>query len=85
MIAMPIPKRPAIKAADPAAAAAFIDQAPDAKPAARWQRGAKTQVTWSLDPELLERLDAVARKRYLSRAALLTVWVREALEREAGG
>lgn len=82
---MPIPKRPAVKPADTAAAAAFIDQAPDAKPAARWQRGAKTQVTWSLDPELLERLDAVARKRYLSRAALLTVWVREALEREAGG
>jgi len=36
-------------------------------------------VTWSLDPELL---DAVTRKQYLSRAALLTVWVREALERE---
>ncbi len=32
-----------------------------------------------------ERLEAMARKRYLSRAALLTVWVREALEREAGG
>ena len=81
---MPIPKRPAAKLADTAAAAAFIEQAPDAKPAARWQRGAKTQVTWSLDPELLERLDTVARRRYLSRAALLTVWVQEALERDAG-
>lgn len=81
---MPIPKRPAARPADTAAAAAFIDQAPDTKPATRWQRGAKTQVTWSLDPELLDRLDTVARKRYLSRAALLTVWVREALEREAG-
>ena len=84
MIAMPIPKRPTAKPADTAAAATFIEQAPDAKPAARWQRGAKTQVTWSLDPELLERLDAVARRRYLSRAALLTVWVQEALERDAG-
>ena len=82
---MPIPKRPTAKPADTAAAAAFIDQAPDSKQGARWQRGTKTQVTWSLDPELLERLDAVAKKRYLSRAALLTVWVREALEREAGG
>ena len=80
---MPIPKRPVAKPADPAAAA-FIEQAPDAKQAARWQRGTRTQVTWSLDPELLERLDTVARRRYLSRAALLTVWVREALEREAG-
>ncbi len=81
---MPIPKRPAPKPADTAAAAAFIESAPDAKPVARWQRGAKTQVTWSLDPELLERIDAVARKRYLSRAALLTTWVREGLERDAG-
>ena len=82
---MPIPKRPVARTTDAAAAEAFIEQAPDARPAARWQRGAKTQVTWSLDPELLERLDAVARKRYLSRAALLTVWVREALERDGAG
>ncbi len=34
---------------------------------------------------VLERLDALTCKRYLSRVALLTVWVREALEREAGG
>lgn len=79
---MPIPKRPATKPADTAAAAAFIDQSPDAKQGTRWQRGAKTQVTWSTDPELLARLDAMARKRYLSRAALLNTWVREGLERE---
>lgn len=29
-----------------------------------------------------ERLDAMARKRYLGRAARLTVWIREALEWE---
>ena len=78
---MPITNRPAAKPKSAAAAHDFIEQAPDTKPV-RWQRGSKTQVTWSVDPELLERVDQVARQRYLSRAALLTTWVLEGLERD---
>ena len=54
---------------------------PDAKPA-RWQRGNKTQITLSISPELLEQVDAVAHRRHLSRAALLTVWINDRLEQE---
>ncbi len=67
------------KAAD---AAAFIGGAPDTKPG-RWVRGAKTQFTFSIAPELLARIDAEATRRYLSRAALLTTWAVEGLERDA--
>jgi hypothetical protein len=77
---MSIPKRPATKTK--AAADAFIEQAPDAKPT-RWQRGTKTQITFSVDPGLLERIDEVAKRKYLSRAALMTLWLNERLEQEA--
>jgi hypothetical protein len=59
----------------------FIAGAPDAKPS-RWQRGNKTQITLSISPELLEQVDAVAHRRHLSRAALLTVWINDRLEQE---
>lgn len=68
----------------------FIERAPDAKPAppeperTRWQRGNKTQITFSLDPDLLERIDRSARKQSLSRAAWLIVASNERLDREAG-
>jgi hypothetical protein len=60
---------------------AFVNAAPDAKPA-RWQRGNKTQITLSISPELLEQVDAVANRKHLSRAALLTVWINNQLEQE---
>ena len=44
---MAMTKRPVSKAKDQAA---FIEQAPDTKPA-RWQRGSKTQITLSLAPD----------------------------------
>lgn len=75
---MPIPKRPEAKPA----ADVFIEQAPDAKPAARWQRGSKTQITFSVDPDLLERIDAAARRRHINRAALLSLWATEKLAQE---
>jgi hypothetical protein len=59
----------------------FVVGAPDAK-ATRWQRGNKTQITLSIAPELLEQVDAVASRRHLSRAALLTVWINDRLEQE---
>lgn len=64
-------------------AAKFIAGAPDEKPAERWQRGNKTQITLSISPDLLEQVDAAARRRHLSRAAMLTVWIGDALAREA--
>lgn len=66
----------------PDAGDAFIGKAPDAKPA-RWQRGTKTQFTFSIAPELLERIDEIARRQHLSRAALLTVWINDRLKQEA--
>jgi hypothetical protein len=52
----------------------FIAKAPDAVKPGRWQRGNKTQITLSIAPELLERLDEVARRKYVSRAALVAMW-----------
>ena len=71
------PPRPAADAGE-----AFIAKAPDAKPGGRWQRGNKTQITVSIAPELLDRVDAVAHRKHLSRAALLTVWINDRLEQE---
>ena len=39
--------------------------------------GNRTQITLSIAPRLLERLDAVARERETSRAALIALWLRE--------
>jgi hypothetical protein len=66
----------------PDAGEAFIAQAPDAKPT-RWQRGSKTQITLSIAPELLERIDEAARRKYVSRAALVAMWLNDRLEQEA--
>jgi hypothetical protein len=63
------------------AAEAFIGKAEGGKP--RWQRGNRTQITLSIAPRLLERLDAVARERETSRAALIALWLREKLDQEA--
>lgn len=60
----------------------FVAGAPDAK-ATRWQRGTKTQITLSIAPELLERIDEVARRKYVSRAALVALWLNDRLEQEA--
>jgi len=62
--------------------AEFITAAPDAKPE-RWQRGNKTQITLSISPRLLDRVDAVARRKEISRAALLTLWIGDGLDRDA--
>jgi hypothetical protein len=62
--------------------AGFIAKAADTRPE-RWQRGNKTQITLSIAPDLLAQVDDAARRRHLSRAALLTVWIGDALQREA--
>jgi chromosome partitioning protein len=66
----------------PDAGEAFIAKAADAKPG-RWQRGSKTQITLSIAPELLDRVDEVARRKYVSRAALVSLWLNDRLQQEA--
>jgi hypothetical protein len=61
--------------------AAFIEKGQDGG-GKRWIRGSKTQITVTIAPELLKRIDAVARRDSLSRSALFTVWANEALRRE---
>jgi hypothetical protein len=61
---------------------AFVSAAPDAK-VTRWQRGNKTQITLSIAPELLAEVDAIAGRKHLSRAALLTVVLNDYVESQA--
>ncbi len=62
----------------------FIAKAEGGQPhATRWIRGNRTQITLSIAPELLDQVDAIARRKHLSRAALLTVWLGEKVEQEA--
>jgi hypothetical protein len=61
---------------------AFIDGAPDAKPAPKL-RGRKKPITLTFPPDLLDRFDAAAAKHDRSRASMLVVVVRDWLEREA--
>lgn len=53
-----------------------------AEQAGRWVRGNRTQITLSIAPELLRQVDAIAQRKHLSRAALLTVWLGEKVEQE---
>jgi hypothetical protein len=68
------------KAAD---AEAFMAGAPDARPAPRWQRGSKTQITFTIAPALVDKLDAAAERRHVSRSALMTMWLVDRLAQES--
>jgi hypothetical protein len=78
---MTINKRSAPKATD--AGEKFIAKAEGGEHPVRWVRGNRTQITLSIAPELLQRVDTVAQRENLSRAALLTVWINEQLRRDA--
>jgi hypothetical protein len=60
----------------------FIAGAPDAR-RQRWQKGNKTQITFTVAPELVDHLDAIATRRHVSRSASMTMWLVERLEHEA--
>jgi hypothetical protein len=77
---MAINKR-AVQATD--AGEKFIAKAEGGGQAARWVRGNRTQITLSIAPDLLQRVDVIAQREHLSRAALLTVWINEQLRRDA--
>lgn len=72
------------KRAKPADVDQFIAGAPDAKPA-RWQRGNKTQITFTIAPALVDKLDAAAERRHVSRSALMTMWLVDRLAQEPTG
>ena len=44
---------------------------------------AETQFTFSIAPELLDRVDEIAHRKHVSRSALLTMWINDRLEHEA--
>jgi hypothetical protein len=75
---MAINKR-AVPAAD--AGEKFIAKAEGGEHAVRWVRGNRTQITVSIAPDLLRRVDAIAQQENLSRAALLTVWINDQIRR----
>jgi hypothetical protein len=60
----------------------FIAAAPDAR-RERFIRGNKTQITLTISPALLDRVDQVVRRKEISRAALLTLWIGDGLAKEA--
>ena len=59
----------------------FMDE-PDAR-RERFIRGNKTQITLTISPALLDRVDEVVRRKEISRAALLTLWIGDGLAKEA--
>jgi len=61
----------------------FIAKAEGGEYAVRWLRGNRTQITVSIAPDLLRQVDAIAQRKHLSRAALLTVWLGEKVQQDA--
>lgn len=70
----------AITRPKPATVENFVQGAPDGQPA-RFTRGHKAQITLTIDPKLLDRMDAAAGTMGQSRAALINRFIFEGLER----
>lgn len=65
----------------------FIAQAPDATPSEPKAvkgvfKGNKRQITLTIAPDLLEKIDAMAEKYGQARAALINLAIYQAVERE---
>jgi hypothetical protein len=77
-ITRPKPKNP------PADADAFISAAPDAEPAALAvkgvKKGNKVQISLTITPTLLSRVDAMAAELGQSRAAVINLAIHRAVE-----
>ena len=70
---------------DPDPVEQYIAGADDAAPAPpeRWQRANRTQITLSIAPELLKAVDAIAHRKHMTRAALVTLWLGDRVEQDA--
>ena len=85
---MAIQRKPKTAAAVAAAEDAFIQGAPDAKteaaPAAVYEKGIpkgnKRQITLTISPELLRKVDEVAKRTGQARAAIINMAIFNALE-----
>lgn len=58
----------------------FISGAPDAKPAGGVRRGTKQQITLTIAPDLLAKVDEMAERMGQSRAALINLAIYRAVE-----
>ena len=82
---MPITKRPpAKKASDSASVDRFISSAPDAsKPEVRTGliRGNRSQISHTLPPSMLTKVDELAQAKGMTRAGLINYAISEMIER----
>lgn len=62
-------------------AEAFTGAAPDAKPTGPKLRGRRQPIALALPPELIAEVDAMAEKEERSRAKMMEILLRGALER----
>ena len=62
-------------------AEAFTARAPDAKPTGPKLRGKRQPIALALPPELIAQVDAMAAKQERSRAKMMEILLRGALER----
>lgn len=60
----------------------FIDSAPDALGRKGVKRGKKEQITLTLSPDLLEKVDVLARRMGQSRAAMINLAIFRMTEAE---
>lgn len=72
---MAIVKKPPVDKADKIDK--FINEAPDGKKASRFKKGNKTQITVAIANDLLDQVDAMAERLGISRAALITIALRQ--------
>jgi len=81
------PKQVSGVAADESAAQAFISGAPDALKPRGVRKGNRQQITLTITPTLLERVDQLAAELGQSRAAVINLAIHRAVEHglEIGG
>ena len=75
---MAIIKKPANKIKE-VIAEEFINAAPDGKKKDRFRRGNKAQITLTIDEDLLDRVDDMAKEIGVSRASLISMGMRQVL------
>lgn len=69
--------------AEAKAEAGFINNAPDGQKTGRFMKGNKVQITITIDEALLEETDSLAKQYGISRAALISISLRQAIEKKA--
>ncbi|MCY4600818.1 MAG: ribbon-helix-helix domain-containing protein [Acidobacteria bacterium] len=81
---MAITKKPEAKPGQGTAAEAFIEGAPDSSLRPGVTRGQRRQITLTIAPELLAKVDALAKQMGQSRAAFINLAIYRAVQGEEG-